>query len=118
MKELAETFASKSAHDPLYVAMRGNPFSTSSVASTALNEALGEGLKAIGLPFDGEDSMRVHDLRHTFAYLVAKGDGTHGADLGDLQYLMGHEDIKQTMRYRGFIQSRAKGYVSCMLDVS
>ena len=118
MLELAQTFASKSAHEPLYVAQRGNPFSSAGAASTALNEALGEGLKAIGLPFDGEDSMRVHDLRHTFAYLVAKGDGKHGADLGDLQYLMGHEDLKQTMRYRGFIQSRAKGYVSCMLDVS
>ena len=49
----------------------------------------------------GEESMRPHDLRHTFAYLTAKA----GADLGDLQYLMGHEDISQTMRYRGFIKA-------------
>ena len=62
---------------------------------------LRDGCAAMGLPSTGEESMRPHDLRHTFAYLTAKA----GADLGDLQYLMGHEDISQTMRYRGFIKA-------------
>tara|TARA_B110000046_G_scaffold179039_1_gene207667 strand:+ start:108 stop:1163 length:1056 start_codon:yes stop_codon:yes gene_type:complete len=114
MRELADTFANKSSADALYVASGGKPWSSAGSASAALNLTLGDGCQAIGLPFDGEDAMRVHDLRHTFAYLVAKG----GADLGDLQYLMGHEDISQTMRYRGFIQSRARTYVRHLRDVS
>lgn len=68
------------------------------------------GLQGYGLPHEGDAAMRVHDLRHTFAYLTAKA----GADIGDLQYLLGHEDISQTMRYRGFIQSRATTFVSSM----
>jgi integrase len=75
--------------------------------STTLNRVLKEGCGKMGLPNSGEGAMRVHDLRHTFAYLTAKA----GADLGDLQYLMGHSDISMTMRYRGFIQSRARTYV-------
>jgi integrase len=51
--------------------------------------------------------IRVHDARHTFAYLTAKA----GADLGDLQYLLGHADISMTMRYRGYVQSRARDFV-------
>ena len=48
--------------------------------------------------------FRFHDLRHTFAsYLVMKG-----VDIRTVQYLMGHKDIKMTMRYshlsRGHIQ--------------
>lgn len=77
------------------------------LASKELCKVLREGCKAIGLPYQGDEAMRCHDLRHTFAYLTAKA----GADLGDLQYLLGHSDINMTMRYRGFIQSRARTYV-------
>lgn len=51
----------------------------------------------------GHEVLRVHDLRHTFAFLAAQ----NGADIGDLQLLMGHKDISQTMRYRGYVPSRA-----------
>jgi len=47
--------------------------------------------------------FRLHDLRHTFAYQC----GYHGIDLGDLMALMGDSNIAMTMRYRGFIKSRA-----------
>lgn len=94
----------------------GKPW-TAAKASVELCAVLREGCKAIGLPHTGDEAMRCHDLRHTFAYLTAKA----GADLGDLQYLMGHADINMTMRYRGFIQSRARTYVGRarrVLDVS
>lgn len=55
----------------------------------------------------GREALRVHDLRHTFAYQCAK----HGCDLGDLQVLMGHSKIEMTVRYRGFIESHAVGVV-------
>lgn len=53
---------------------------------------------------NGLRAVRVHDLRHTFAYLMASA----GCDLGDLQGLMGHESVAMTMRYRGFVKSRAR----------
>ena len=83
------------------------PWKSADSASATLNNILKRACKELGFATDGKDAMRVHDLRHTFAYLTAKA----GADLGDLQYLMGHEDISQTMRYRGFIQSRARTFV-------
>ena len=46
--------------------------------------------------------IRVHDLRHTFAYLCALA----GADIADIKELMGHYSIDMTMRYRGFVRSR------------
>ena len=71
-------------------------------ASATLNKAIKRACMHCGFP-----PIRVHDCRHTFAYLAAK----NGADLGDLQYLLGHADISMTMRYRGFIQSRARAVV-------
>jgi integrase len=56
----------------------------------------------------GIDDFRVHDLRHTFAWQCA----FHGCDLGELQMLMGHANIAMTMRYRGFIMSKAKGVIN------
>jgi integrase len=77
----------------------GLPWKNADVASKYLNEIIHEAVDELGLP-----EFRLHDLRHTFAYLVAQA----GADIADLQGLMGHADIKQTMRYRGFVPSRAK----------
>ena len=68
--------------------------------SDKMRRILREGLAAIGV----KRGVRVHDLRHTFAFLC----GSAGVDIADLQVLMGHSNISMTMRYRGFIQSRAK----------
>jgi integrase len=88
---------------PVFGKKCGSEFPDSNTASAYLGKVLREGCAELGLP-----ALRVHDLRHTFAYLVAQG----GADLGDLQTLLGHEDISQTMRYRGFVLSRARQAVT------
>lgn len=88
---------------PLFCTQMGKEFASADSASAMLNKILKAASTELGIP-----PLRVHDLRHTFAYLTAKA----GADLGDLQYLMGHRDIKMTMRYRGFIPSRASTYVA------
>lgn len=52
--------------------------------------------------------FRFHDLRHTFAsYLVMKG-----VDIRTVQYLMGHKDIKMTMRYSHL----SKGHIQEAVD--
>jgi site-specific recombinase XerD len=71
-------------------------------ASKALNKALKQACAHMAI-----EPLRVHDLRHTFAYQTT----LHGADLGDLQQLLGHSDISQTMRYRGWIVSRARSVI-------
>lgn len=72
----------------------------------AASVLLGRTLKAWAKEAGVED-LRVHDLRHTFAYQCA----FHGCDLGELQMLMGHANVAMTMRYRGFIMSKAKGVI-------
>ena len=79
------------------------------VLSKKLNSILRALLRGIGV----SRNVRVHDLRHTFAYLLAQS----GADLGDIQLLMGHKDISQTMRYRGWIRSRAEKHISKTLTI-
>ena len=84
--------------EPVMLGKKGNPYASADSASAILNKVLKKGCRAIGA-----EPLRVHDLRHTFAFLCA----TAGADLGDLQLLMGHERLDMTLRYRGFIPSRA-----------
>lgn len=71
------------------------------VIGRRLNDALREACVATGAQC-GMD-IRVHDLRHTFAYLCASA----GADLGDIKELLGHKHVNVTMRYRGFVKTRA-----------
>jgi integrase len=87
---------------PAFLSRHGEPFWNANSASAFLGAVLKEGTAELGLR-----EVRLHDLRHTFAYLVAQ----NGADLGDLQLLMGHSDVKMTMRYRGFVESRARAAV-------
>lgn len=79
-----------------------NIWNSPQVASATLGNILKKACDELGY-----ERIRLHDLRHTFAYLTAKA----GADLGDLKYLMGHSDISMTLRYRGFIPSRASSSV-------
>lgn len=83
--------------------VRGRVFATLAVSPAAMSEVLGRELKKALAGVGIDRNVRVHDLRHTFAFLC----GSAGVDLGDLQILMGHSNISMTMRYRGFIQSRA-----------
>ena len=53
------------------------------------------------------DSLRLHDLRHTFAFLCAQA----GADVGDIRDLLGHTNLQMTMRYRGFVACRARDLI-------
>ena len=119
LQEVADTFSRKKSNDRFfwYNGEADREWTGRHGVSTTLNRVLREGCEKIGATFEGVATLRVHDLRHTFAYLTAKA----GADLGDLQYLMGHADLSMTMRYRGFIQSRARTYVTSarrQLDVS
>lgn len=47
------------------------------------------------------DRIRFHDLRHTFASNYLRGGGT----LADLQIILGHSNIKTTVRYAHFQES-------------
>lgn len=74
-------------------------------AAVFLGRALKWAIQELGLP-----EVRVHDLRHTFAYRAALA----GADIADIQTLLGHANINMTMRYRGFVKSRTHEVVARM----
>lgn len=59
-------------------------------------------------------NIKLHDLRHTFAFLCASA----GADLADIKDLLGHATLQMTMRYRGFVKSRAAIVVRKAMSVT
>lgn len=71
--------------------------------SSSLGRAIKEGCEALGLP-----PIRVHDLRHCFAAMVAE----NGGDLSDIASLLGHSNINTTMIYRGLVKSKAVAIMS------
>lgn len=81
----------------------GKTYPNGATAMRMWREALNSACEQLAIP-----RVRLHDLRHTFAYQA----GANGIDLGDLQKLMGHSNISMTMRYRGFIASRALDVIS------
>lgn len=86
-------------HEVLVVASRWSENPTT--IGRALNVFLREACNAVNARC--KEDVRVHDLRHTFAFLCASA----GADLADIKELMGHSTINMTMRYRGFVKTRA-----------
>jgi integrase len=56
------------------------------------------------------NQIRFHDLRHSFAsnYMM------NGGNVFDLQKLLGHTDIKMTMRYAHFTQEHLQGSIRFM----
>lgn len=63
----------------------------------------------------GIDSMRIHDLRHSFATIAVMS----GASLYDVQKLLGHSDIGMTQRYAHMVDDtlqRATDNVSQMIE--
>jgi integrase len=93
--------ARKGPNEKVFVNDAGQPWNIDTLGNR-LQIVMDTIVEETGLP-----RLRVHDLRHTFAFLVAQ----KGGDLGDLQYLMGHTNIAMTMRYRGFIPSRSMDVV-------
>lgn len=83
---------------PILRNRKGDLWVTNNSASAQLGIVLKKGIRETGVT-----PCRCHDLRHTFAWMSAQ----NGADLADLQSLMGHEDINMTTIYRGFVKSRA-----------
>lgn len=92
------------------------PLSTDTKDNRIITDRWNEGTNIIGQRLNGilreacvatgakcGMDVRVHDLRHTFAFQCASA----GADLGDIKELLGHGHMNVTMRYRGFVQTRA-----------
>lgn len=71
----------------------------------ALNEMLKVACVEAGAMCGAE--IRVHDLRHTFAFMCASA----GADIADIRDLLGHANINMTLRYKGFVETRAAALV-------
>jgi integrase len=62
----------------------------------------------------GIEDFRFHDLRHTFAsHLIMKG-----ASLKEVQELLGHKDIKMTMRYAHLSQENKKKAINLLNDLT
>jgi integrase len=65
--------------------------------AACLGRVIDSSIKALGLP-----PMRVHDLRHAFAGVLAD----NGADLADISVALGHTNPAMALRYRGRVKSR------------
>ena len=74
-------------------------YSAARSIAAQLGVAIKEACCALGLP-----EIRVHDLRHVFAAIVAE----QGGDLADIASLLGHTKLETTLRYRGLVKNRAK----------
>jgi len=60
----------------------------------------------------GVRAISFHDLRHTFASLLAMA----GVSVFDIQKLMGHSDIKTTMRYMHLAPEHLNGITDVLLS--
>ena len=70
---------------------------------TCLGRVLDDSTSALGL-----HKLRVHDLRHAFAAVLAE----KGADLSDLTAALGHTNPAMSMRYRGLVKGRLTGVMA------
>lgn len=74
-------------------------YATAKRVAYGLGSAIKAACRDLGLP-----EIRVHDLRHLFAAIVAE----NGGDLSDIATLLGHSNLRTTLRYRGLVQERAR----------
>lgn len=81
-----ESLATANKRELLFRNDKGNPIDSDNFTKRHFNRDIKE---------SGVRSIRFHDLRHTFAsHFVMNGGSIH-----DLQMILGHSDIKMTMRY-------------------
>jgi integrase len=73
--------------------------------STVLGRVIDSAVVALGL-----NPLRVHDLRHCMAVLLAEA----GGDLSDIASVLGHSSVAMSARYRGFVPARASGLMTAM----
>jgi integrase len=83
LKKVFESIPRHIKSEYVFYGKDGNPLKSVSIAFT-------NALKKAGIK-----DFRFHDLRHTFASRLVM----RGARLKAVQYLLGHKDIKMTMRY-------------------
>lgn len=71
--------------------------------SSCLGRVLDVSTEALGI-----GRLRVHDLRHAFAAVIAE----RGGDLADISTALGHSTPAMAMRYRGLVKGRLNGILS------
>lgn len=72
-------------------------------ASACAGRVLANSCEALGLP-----RLRVHDLRHSFASVMAEA----GADIADIGAALGHSNLSMSMKYRGLVRGRLSSILS------
>jgi integrase len=99
---LAEVLESHPRHsDSPYVFVRGEDGEKFHKMRTSFENAV----KRAGIPH-----VRFHDLRHTFASHLVMG----GVDIRTVQELLGHKDIRMTMRYSHLAPDHMKSAVQVL----
>ena len=73
--------------------------------STCLGRVIDRCVSELGL-----NPLRVHDLRHCMAVLIAEA----GGDLSDIASVLGHSSVSMSARYRGMVPARASGLMGAM----
>jgi integrase len=73
--------------------------------ATCLGRVVDFATASLGLP-----TLRVHDLRHAFAAVLAE----NGADLADITAALGHSGPAMAMRYRGLVRGRLNGILGAV----
>ena len=94
---------------PILLDLRKGPFEkVFNITVPALRYSWGQLLKKLGM-----EQYHFHDLRHTFAshYMM------NGGSITDLQKIMGHSRIEQTMRYAHFSPHYIQKTISVMNGV-
>lgn len=106
-REIAEGLAAREswvANEDGSLRLRPSDIATQSV-STCLGRVVDRGVQELGL-----NPLRVHDLRHCMAVLIAEA----GGDLSDIASVLGHSSVSMSARYRGMVPARASGIMRAM----
>lgn len=88
--------------EPIFSYPNGKKFPNHNEASRVLGKVLKTVCQVLGY-----QELRLHDLRHAYAALLA----SYGADLADISSALGHSNIQMSMRYRGLVRGRLEGIV-------